>query len=235
MEANYVHKDSTTLVQDKLVKNELNQIELQYNALKQQKFNELLKENKKLKEKVKKLSQWDINKDTRNSRQRVANAKLLKENEELKEKLDEYENPENMTLMMMWCTEQVKDENKKLKKKYENAVVDYETTMAEKEQLNNLVNSCQEKIRQLKKQLEEERNKVREYSYKLSNFRCEETYENQQKEFIGYMNKTIEELECDDVDDEEIKGYLIQRIDTFKEILSKYKEIIGVKDENNIK
>ena len=41
------------------------------------------------------------------------------------------------------------------------------------------------------------------------------------------MNKTIEELECDDVDDEEMKGYLIQRIDTFKEILSKYKEIIG--------
>lgn len=52
MEANYVHKDSTTLVQDKLVKNELNQIELQYNALKQQKFNELLKENKKLKKQL---------------------------------------------------------------------------------------------------------------------------------------------------------------------------------------
>ena len=52
--------------------------------------------------------------------------------------------------------------------------------------------------------------------------------ENQQeKEFIEYMNKTIEELECDDVDDEEMKCYLIQRIDTFKEILSKYKEIIG--------
>ena len=49
----------------------------------------------------------------------------------------------------------------------------------------------------------------------------------QQKEFIEYMNKTIEELECDDVDDEEMKGYLIQRIDTFKEIFSKYKEIIG--------
>lgn len=48
MEANYVHKDSTTLIQDKLVKNELNQIELQYNALKQQKFNELLKENQEL-------------------------------------------------------------------------------------------------------------------------------------------------------------------------------------------
>ena len=49
----------------------------------------------------------------------------------------------------------------------------------------------------------------------------------QQKEFIEYMNKTIEELECDDEDDEEMKGYLIQRIDTFKEILQKYKSIIG--------
>lgn len=39
-----------------------------------------------------------------------------------------------------------------LNKKYENAVADYETTMFEKEQLNSLVNSCQEEIRQLKKQ-----------------------------------------------------------------------------------
>ena len=38
------------------------------------------------------------------------------------------------------------------KKKYENAVSDYETTMFEKEQLNSLVNSCQEEIRRLKKQ-----------------------------------------------------------------------------------
>ena len=124
MQANYVHKDSTTLIQDKLVKNELNQIELQYNALKQQKFNELLKENQELKQ------------------------------------------------------------------KYLNAVADYETTMAEKKEM-----------------------------------------ENQQKKFIEYMNKTIEELECDDVDDEEMKGYLIQRIDTFKEILQKYRSIIGVLDE----
>lgn len=47
------------------------------------------------------------------------------------------------------------------------------------------------------------------------------------------MNKTIEELQCDDVDDEEMKGYLIQRIYTFKEILQKYKSIIGYKDEQN--
>lgn len=57
---------------------------------------------------------------------------IEKENQELKEKLDKYENPEDMTLMMMWSTEKVKDENKKIKKKYLNAVADYETTMTEK-------------------------------------------------------------------------------------------------------
>lgn len=45
-------------------------------------------ESIELKEKIKKLSQWDTNKDTRNSRQRVANAKLLKENKELKKQLE---------------------------------------------------------------------------------------------------------------------------------------------------
>lgn len=60
---------------------------------------------------------------------------IEKENQELKEKLDKYENPEDMTLMMMWSTEKVKDENKELKKKYENAVADYETTMTEKNKL----------------------------------------------------------------------------------------------------
>lgn len=97
---------------------------------------------------------------------------------------------------------------------------------ADKEQLNSLVNSCQEEIRRLKKQLEEERNKVREYSYKLSNFRCEETYENQQKEFIEFITSYIELLSN--------KPDLIEEseIDLLKEILSKYKETIGVSDEN---
>ena len=61
----------------------------------------------------------------------------------------------------------------------------------------------------------------------LKNISKIEEMENQQKGFTEYMNKTIEELECDDVDDEEMKGYLIQRINTFKEILQKYKSIIG--------
>ena len=50
---------------------------------------------------------------------------------------------------------ELKQENQELKQKYLNAVSDYETTMFEKEQLNSLVNSCQEEIRRLKKQLED--------------------------------------------------------------------------------
>ena len=124
-------------------------------------------------------------------------------------------------------------ENQELNQKYLNAVADYKTTMFEKEQLNSLVNSCQEEIRRLNKQLEENKDKINWYE----NFEINKTIDKlrlkhniQQKEFIEYMNKTIEELQCDDVDDEEMKGYLIQRIDTFKEILSKYKSIIGGKD-----
>ena len=90
----------------------------------------------------------------------------------------------------------------------------------------------EEEHEKLKKQVEEYKDKINWYE----NFEVNKTIDNlrlkhntQQKEFIDYMNKTIEELECDDVDDEEMKGYLIQRIDTFKEILQKYKEIIGVK------
>lgn len=39
----------------------------------------------------------------------------VEENKQLKEKLDKYENPEDMTLFAMWCTEKVKEENQKLK------------------------------------------------------------------------------------------------------------------------
>ena len=97
-------------------------------------------------------------------------------------------------------------------------------------QTHNESIDIQKENQELKNQLEENKDKINWYE----NFEINKTidklrikHNNQQKEFIEYMNKTIEELECDDVDDEEMKGYLIQRIDTFKEILSKYKEIIG--------
>ena len=199
---------------------------------------------------------------------------------------DHYLIPKDVFIELFEEMENWREETKELKEKYLNAVADYETTMFEKEQLNSLVNSCQEEIRRLKKQLEylrsgeyynqlrfenemlqqvvdtngvpsevydyidcthrntelleenqELKKQLEENKDKINwyeNFEINKTidklrikHNNQQKEFIEYMNKTIEELECDDVDDEEMKGYLIQRIDTFKEILSKYKEIIG--------
>ena len=148
---------------------------------------------------------------------------------------DHYLIPKDVFIELFEEMENWREEAKELKEKYLNAVADYETTMFEKEQLNSLVNSCQEEIRRLKKQLQERpkeyvfignaQNKTRDFINQITKDNKE--FKNQQKEFIEYMNKTIEELECDDVDDEEMKGYLIQRIDTFKEILSKYKKIIG--------
>lgn len=144
---------------------------------------------------------------------------LKEENTELKKQLEEYK-------LITIDYQELEARNQELKKKYENAVADYENTMVEKEQLNSLVNSCQEEIRQLKKQVE---------NYKKLGFKYLQDKNNnleiQQKEFMEHMTKTIEELECDDVGDEEMKGYLIQRTDTFKEILKKYKSIIGVSDD----
>ena len=62
--------------------------------------------------------------------------KLQKENKQLKEKLDKYENPEDMTLFTMWCTEKVKDENKQLK----------ETQQKVEEQQKKFINYLQEEL-----------------------------------------------------------------------------------------
>ena len=195
MKVDYVHKDSTTLVQDELVKNELNQIELQYNALKQQQFNE-----------------------------------LLKENQELKSKLELYENG------VYFSSEADRKDRQidKLKKKYENAVADYEKTMFEKEQLNSLVNSCQEEIRQLKKQLEENKDKINWYE----NFEVNKTidklrlkHNNQQKEFIKYLEDKIKKIENnhEHMVVDMFGSYDLNELDLniLKEILQKYKSIIG--------
>ena len=100
---------------------------------------------------------------------------LSKENQELKEKLDKYENPEDMTLFAMWCTEKVKDENEKLKRQYEKVLNDY----------------C----------------------------RLDAYHKTQQKEFIKWLEDESKEIYRD--------GGLRQNI--YKEILQKYREVIGDK------
>ena len=93
-------------------------------------------------------------------------------------------------------------------------------------------------IKNLQQEIQELKEKIKTYEdpkdLTLMFMYCDEKakdkireLENQQKEFINYMMNTIENITHDETDDEEIKGYLIQRGNTFKEILSKYKEIIG--------
>ena len=103
-----------------------------------------------------------------------------------------------------------REEAKELSKKYLNAAADYETTMVEKEQLNSLVNSCQEEIRKLKKQLEELKstNKVLSEELTKDNILKQDCLTtccgipigdipkliNQQKEFIDYLENEKDRL-----------------------------------------
>ena len=124
-----------------------------------------------------------------------------------------------------------KEESKELNQKYLNAVVDYEITMSDKTELE--------------KQLEEKENIACNWKDScLENAGKIEELEAQQKEFIEYMNKTMEE--CNNyskyiekktkelhgrsygktyIANEIMKNEVAKKI--LKETLSKYKSIIG--------
>ena len=139
-------------------------------------------------------------------------------------------------------------ENQELNQKYLNAVADDETTMFEKEQLNSLVNSCQEEIRELKKQLESANEQIsyirrsierkEERIIDLQYERIPYTNEyvdkllNQQKEFISYLEDEKDRLarECSQIYEDSLGKTRLVNEDIFNEvdtILSKYKSIIG--------
>lgn len=122
-------------------------------------------------------------------------------------------NPKKQLEFYKQLSEQLQQENQKLKEKYANAVADYE------EQKFN--------VEELKKQLEENKDKINWYE----NFEINKTidelrikHNNQQKEFISYLEK--KEKEFDILGDPKNAG-------ACKGILRKYKEIIGVSNENN--
>lgn len=92
----------------------------------------------------------------------------------------------------------------------------------EKEQLNSLVNGCQEEIRRLKKQLTTYQILHRDCKVdNLKNISKIEEMENQQKEFIEYLEE--KEKEFDILGDPKNAG-------ACKGILRKYREIIGSKE-----
>ena len=108
------------------------------------------------------------------------------------------------------------------------------------ELFNEMVN-WREEAKELKKQLEENKDKINWYE----NFEINKTidklrikHNNQQKEFISYLENKIYSIEpkgtginynCEyDSEEDYISAMKEQsKLNTFKEILSKYKEIIG--------
>ena len=140
------------------------------------------------------------------------------------------------------------NKNNELLMSYNQALLkENQKLQTEKEQLNSLVNSCQEEIRELKKQLEEYKHKGLYNTclpYSTGYKKAIKEKENQQKEFIEYLESEINE--CNKYSKyienklQELKSrsfgktYIANEImknevgkKCFSEILSKYKEIIG--------
>ena len=135
---------------------------------------------------------------------------------------NEYDNFEDYcTLRETFDPFEIFYENEKLKKKYENAVADYETTMAEN--------------KELKKQVE-----------KALNDYCRlDTYNRtQQKKFIKWLEDKIKQntpnVKWNHYNEDGFKDYDVENPSCIEvqptnkvlnEILQKYKEIIGVSDD----
>lgn len=137
---------------------------------------------------------------------------------ELKEKLDKYENPEDMTLMMMWCTEKVKDENKELKKQLE-----------EKKMLIKQCDLSISKVMDCYCERTDCSGRIKDSKQYDSLVQKVET---QQKEFINYLEDEIHTIETTYSQINGNYGLMNEKLETLKEILQKYKEIIGVSDES---
>lgn len=106
-----------------------------------------------------------------------------------------------------------REESKELNKKYLNAVADYETTMSELQEIKKLLEEKNKPQIFIDAQDIEER-----YAEGLYQDYLEEEnkkYKNQQKEFIDYLENML---------DNENDIFSVVRV---KDVLSKYKEIIG--------
>ncbi len=119
-----------------------------------------------LQEENKKLKQWDCNKDTRNSRQRVANKKLLEENKRFKE------NYEKEHYLVDKLTRQLNDE--------------YKNTEYQCKQKEDYKSRCEKAIKYIKEHIKYECddafNGKQFYSYHLYNFDKNELLEILDKE-----------------------------------------------------
>lgn len=112
-----------------------------------------------------------------------------------------------------------------------------------KEASNEIIRQDEE-IRQLKKQVEEYKKQLKPNYYVKGLEGTLKEYQQemnkvtiQQKDFINYLEDEIKELQKDKETelDYDILQDVIPELLAFKDVLQKYKETIGVSDENNIK
>nr|DAG95469.1 MAG TPA: PilA, PilC, PilN, PilO, PilM, pilus, ring, membrane channel [Crassvirales sp.] len=127
------------------------------------------------------------------------------------------------------------DELKEKLAKYENAVADYETTMAEKEQLKKqleeyLIQNIDLRADIMIQKMAFPNELIKDKTfYNLYDMPTYEELLAQQKEFIKYMNSCIKELEKESPN--KLQNTInLGIIDITKTILQKYRSIIGGND-----
>ena len=192
----------------------------------------------------------------------IENIKLSIENQGLKEKLNKYENPEDMTLFAMWCTEKVKDENEKLKKHLkvpktcnlktlEDYKSYYEDTTREQILEDTYIEYCAyvnlaHRYSELKKQLENCYCNRTDCAGRIKDSKkydsLVQAQEVQQKEFINYLQKEINQhtAHIDAINSYGISIYSPDydnsklKLAIFKEVLLKYIETIQTKIDKSV-
>ena len=123
-------------------------------------------------------------------------------------------NPKKQLEFYKQLSEQLQQENKLLKEKYLNAVADYETTMSE--------------LQELRKQLEEKENIACNWKDScLENAGKIEELENQQKEFIKYLEKRYKDITSVIGSYGSNTDMLYGKKDILEEIFQEFKSIIG--------
>lgn len=161
--------------------------------------------------------------------------KIIKENQELKQKLNWIAFGDDAELALRYLRKigyvDFDEERKVYINKHNNEpfVLDEEeekTYYIKSEELNEYTKQLEYQNKELKKQLEE-----RNIEYFKGAYDTHDKYYTQQKEFIKYLEDYINSLKKEYgnyVNDNYSEEY--GRYYTAKEILQKYKEIIGVKD-----
>lgn len=176
--------------------------------------NKILKENAKHNDKVVDKVNWK-------------NMLLKKENEQLQEKLlVSQTNEETFRLEMKDITKTLGLDEDILFDDVKVYVRSLKDNMFEKKQLKSLVNSCQEEIRQLKKQVEERTKMYQnayDYSQKIEGKAI--ILETQQKEFIKYLEDERKRF----LSNFNTDGIPIIEVELLDVVLENYKKIMGLK------